>query len=59
MQESTKEQLRAAAKDYMTMLESNSKRVAYYFQDSRVKYAAWNYLMADSIAYLLPGAATW
>jgi len=36
----TKEKLRAAANDHMTMLESNPRRVASYFQDLRVKYAA-------------------
>jgi hypothetical protein len=36
----TKEKLRAAANDHMMMLESNPRRVASYFQDPRVKYAA-------------------
>ena len=36
----TKEKLRAAANDHMTMLENNPQRVASYFQDPRVKYAA-------------------
>ena len=36
----TKEKLRAAANDHMAMLESNPRRVASYFQDPRVKYAA-------------------
>jgi len=36
----TKEKLRAAANDHMMMLESNPSRVASYFQDPRVKYAA-------------------
>ena len=35
-----KEKLRAAASDHMTMPESNPRRVASYFQDPRVKYAA-------------------
>jgi len=36
----TKDKLRTAANDYMMMLESNPRRVASYFQDPRVKYAA-------------------
>lgn len=36
----TKEKLRAAAKDHMTMLENNPERVAAFFQDPNVKYAA-------------------
>jgi transposase len=36
----TKEKLRAAANDHMTMLENNPERVASFFQDPRVKYAA-------------------
>ena len=32
--------MRAAAKDHMTMLESNPERVAAFFQDPNVKYAA-------------------
>lgn len=36
----TKEKLHAAAKDHMTMLENNPTRVAAFFQDPNVKYAA-------------------
>ena len=36
----TKEKLRAAANEHMTMLEKNPNRVAAFFQDARVKYAA-------------------
>ena len=36
----TKEKLRAAATDHMTMLESHPERVAAFFQDPIVKYAA-------------------
>ncbi|MDP1997776.1 MAG: IS630 family transposase, partial [Gallionella sp.] len=36
----TKDKLHAAAKDHMTMLENNPKRVAAFFQDPNVKYAA-------------------
>lgn len=32
--------LRAAAKEHMTMLENNPKRIASFFQDPNVKYAA-------------------
>ena len=49
MQVRTKDKLRAAANDHMTMLESNPIRVASYFQDPRVQYANRNYLMAESI----------
>jgi hypothetical protein len=35
-----KEKLRAAAKEQMTMLENNPKRVAFFFHDPNVKYAA-------------------
>ena len=35
-----KERLRTAANDHMTMLENNPERVASYFRDPRVKYAA-------------------
>jgi transposase len=36
----TKEKLRNAANDHMTMLENNPERVTSYFQDPYVKYAA-------------------
>ena len=36
----TKEKLRNAANDHMTMLENNPERVVSYFQDPYVKYAA-------------------
>jgi hypothetical protein len=36
----TKEKLRNAANDYMTMLEANPLRAASYFRDPKVKYAA-------------------
>lgn len=38
-----------AANDHMSMLENNLGRVASYFQDPHVKYAALNYLMGESI----------
>ena len=36
----TKEKLHAAVDDHMLMLQNNPKRVASYFQDPYVKYAA-------------------
>ena len=36
----TKEKLRNAANDHMTMLENNPERVVSYFQDPYVKYVA-------------------
>ena len=36
----TNEKLRATTNDHMMMLKSNPRRVASYFQDPRVKYAA-------------------
>ncbi len=36
----TKEKLHAAVDDHMLMLQNNPERVASYFQDPYVKYAA-------------------
>ncbi len=36
----TKEKLRSAASDHVAMRENNPERVASYFQDPYVKYAA-------------------
>lgn len=36
----TKDKLRTAASEHMVMLEKNPQRVASFFQDPRVKYAA-------------------
>jgi hypothetical protein len=36
----TKDKLKAATENHMAMLATNPARVASYFQDPRVKYAA-------------------
>jgi hypothetical protein len=37
----TKTKLRQAANEHMIMLENNPQRVMSYFQDRRVRYAAY------------------
>ena len=44
-----KDKLKAAATEHMETLEKSSERVKKYFQDVRVKYAAWKFQLAGSI----------
>jgi len=45
----TKAKLRAAAEDHITVVACEPDRVKAYFQDPKVKYAAWIYLWTGSI----------
>ena len=43
----TKAKLREAANEHMAMLEQNPERVMGYFQDRRVRYAAYYFTGPD------------
>jgi hypothetical protein len=47
----TKAKLREAANEHIAMVDKNPERVIRYFQDCRVRYAAWDYIGPDQYVH--------